>query len=402
MMKKVLNIICILTFTLATFIPAIPKVEATTLKEFKDKVASLEDKKEQNDRVTADIERQIANKWAQIENANQTIEANKGKVESSKELVAESQESIKIKTEEMQDVIKILQYTGTEQESSNVYLEYIFESESISDLMERQYVIEQIVNHTQNEIDDLHQLVTDNKKLQEELAANNIALENSIVAYEEQTVKLQQEVNELVSVGLDFDQEIKMQRSLLNTYIKAGCKDNDDLDDCYYNKLESSGSFSRPISNGVVTNPWRSGSHYGIDLGGVPPGTKIYAPASGTIIFVADKASCGGNIIYMHAKVNGVIYTLEMAHLRSYNVRDGQIVKKGDYIATVGGDSSTKWYDKCTFGTHLHYGISKGKWFTKNGYGADFYKFQVNTNVMTKQALSGLKNQYGWKWSTRG
>ena len=95
-------------------------------------------------------------------------------------------------------------------------------------------------------------------------------------------------------------------------------------------------------------------------MGGNKKGTNIYAPANGTVAHTAYKQSCGGNIIYMHHTVGGKAYTTEFAHLTSIYVKPGQQVTKGTVIGTVGGDSSTFYYDSCTSGTHLHYAVAYG------------------------------------------
>ena len=169
----------------------------------------------------------------------------------------------------------------------------------------------------------------------------------------------------------------------------------------YYAKINGNGKFSRPLTKGKITQTWKNGIHYGIDLGGVPAGTNIYAPANGTIVYTKKKYRCGGNIIYMHAVVDGQKYTIEFAHLRSIKVKIGDVVKKGQVIATQGGDSSTWYYDSCTTGTHLHYSISYGYYFT-NATWNGFSTFQKNTKATSVQSISGFKNQKGWKWTTRG
>ncbi len=404
MMKKIINITILLSFLVLSFIPTIPEVKADTLKDYKDKVADLEKKKDNTDRLTAEAEQKIRNKRNAILQANNTISSNETKVENSKKLVAESEEQIKLKTADLKDVIKVLQYTKINKDE--VYADFVFSSSSISEMMERQSIIEQIANHTQEELDNLNKLIDNNKKLQVQLADDNVNLANSITKYEEQVINLQEEINELATVGLDYKSQIEAQKGLIKIYEAAGCKDGDDIDDCYYSKIDGNGSFSRPLTKGKVTQPWKQNSngkitHAGIDLGGVPAGTNIYAPANGTVVYVKYKYKCGGNIIYMHSVVDGKKYTIELAHLKSIKVKIGQVVKKGQVIATQGGDSSTWYYDTCTSGTHLHYAISNGYYFT-NATWNGFSTFQKNTKATSIQSISGLKNQRGWTWSTRG
>lgn len=399
MMKKIVSYIIITSFAFLTISPFTDVVEAKTLQQYKNAVAELEKKKDNTDRLTAAAEQKIRSKRNAIASATSTIESNKESVENSKLLVAESEEKIKIKNAELEDVIKILQYTGTN--SEEMYLEYVFESSSVYELMERQSVVEQIIDYTVEELESLETLITENKQLQTQLVKDNKNLETSITKYENQLLDLQEEIDKLATVGLDYQSQIEAQKGLIKIYEAAGCKNNDDIDICYYAKINGNGKFSRPLTKGKITQTWKNGVHYGIDLGGVPAGTNIYAPANGTIVYTKKKYRCGGNIIYMHAVVDGQKYTIEFAHLRSIKVKIGDVVKKGQVIATQGGDSSTWYYDSCTTGTHLHYSISYGYYFT-NATWNGFSTFQKNTKATSVQSISGFKNQKGWKWTTRG
>lgn len=399
MIKKIISYILVASFAFLTISPLQDIVEAKTLKQYKNEVAELEKKLDTTERLTTEAEQKIRRKRNAIANATDTIEDNKQSVENSKSLVVASEEKIKIKNKELEDVVKVLQYNGVN--SGEMYIDYVFEASSVYELMEREAVIEQILNYTIEELDSLKKLIDDNKKLQDQLVKDNQNLAASITKYENQLLELQEEIDKLATVGLDYKSQIEAQKGLIKIYEQAGCKDNEDIDDCYYAKINGNGKFSRPLTTGKVTQIWKNGVHYGIDIGGVPSGTNIYAPANGTVVYTKHKYKCGGNIIYMHAVVDGQKYTIEFAHLKSIKVKNGQIVKKGQVIATQGGDSSTWYYDSCTTGTHLHYSISYGYYFT-NATWNGFSTFQKNTKATSVQSISGIKNQKGWKWTTRG
>ena len=401
MMKRLISFISILSLVFIMFMPLTVSAKSKTLRDYKNEVAKLESQKAENDRLTTSTKNSINAKRNAILNANNTITANEQKVEDSKALVAESQEEIKIKTEELKDVINILQYSNVN--SDEVYMDYLFDSQSIEDLMERQAIIEQVVDYTQEQLDSLDKLIKDNEDLQVQLNNDNIALNNSITEYEKQVEELEAYIEKLATIGLDYNEQIKAQKNQIKLFEDAGCKDDDSIDDCYYNKGGSSGAFSRPLNSGVVTQAWGNNGHKGMDIGGNKKGTYIYAPATGTVAHVAYHQSCGGNIIYMHFKVAGKAYTGEFAHLSSINVKVGQRVTKGTVIGTVGGDSSTWYYDSCTTGTHLHYAIAYGYYL---GGGTDGYKkwstFTSNTKATSVQSITGIKNQKGWRFTTRG
>ena len=111
MMKKIINYILISCFVFLLLCPLSSTVQAKTLQQYKNEVADLETKLDRTERLSAEAEQKIRSKRNAIASATNTIEANKQSVENSKLLVAESEEKIKIKNAELEDVIKILQYT---------------------------------------------------------------------------------------------------------------------------------------------------------------------------------------------------------------------------------------------------------------------------------------------------
>lgn len=399
MMKKMMNKFFTLTIIIGMILSMIPtKVHAETLRDVKNNLAKLQSEQAENNQLSTDAKNKINAKRNSILSANNTITQNEKKVEDAKVQVAESKESIKIKEQEIKDVLVTLQYTKLNEKE--YYTDYVFSSSTISDMMERQAIVEQVIKYTQKELEDLNTLIVEKEKLQVKLADDNVALEKSITEYEKQIQELESLINKYASVGLSYEEKIKAIKSNIKTYQDAGCKDNDDLDDCYNNKKINSAAFSRPLDSGRITQAW-SARHGGIDIGGNKPGTNVYAPANGTVIYVAYKTSCGGNIIYMHSTVGGQKYTIEFAHLRSMNVKSGQYVTKGTVIGAVGGDSSTWYYDSCTTGAHLHYGISYGYYFNASGR-SNWSTYKANTGATAVQKISNLNSKYGWKFTTRG
>lgn len=400
-MKKIIKIVLIISIITINLVP-INQVNAKTLREYKNELTKLESQAAENKRITANKKASIDAKRNAIIEANNTIAENESAVEDAKIKVAESEEAIKLKTKDMENVIDMLQYTNNN--TNGIYYEYLLGASTITDLMERQGVVEQVANYTQEELISLEKLIDENTTLQTTLKEENETLTSSISTYEQEVRDLEKYIDSLASIGLDKDAEIKDYKDNIKLFEKAGCKDNDDLQACYYNKNESySTYFSRPLVSGKVTQAWGNNGHKGIDLGGNKKGTPIYAPANGTVAIVAYRQSCGGNEIYMHHNVGGQAYTTEFAHLTSIYVKKGQKVNKGDIIGTVGGDSSTFWYDGCTSGTHLHYSVAYGYYGSSgtNGY-RTWSTFTYNTRATNVQSISNFKNTRGWTWSSRG
>ncbi len=87
--------------------------------------------------------------------------------------------------------------------------------------------------------------------------------------------------------------------------------------------------------------------HYGMDFT-APTGTEIYATGDGTIEVVeTSKRGYGNKIIINH----GFGYRTLYAHMNKFNVRKGQVVKRGDVIGYVGNTGLST-------APHLHYEVS--------------------------------------------
>ncbi|GAB4024517.1 MAG: hypothetical protein Fur0010_27790 [Bdellovibrio sp.] len=90
---------------------------------------------------------------------------------------------------------------------------------------------------------------------------------------------------------------------------------------------------------------FRMRMHEGLDIGG-RPGTPIMAPADGRIAYSGVKPGFGNFIQIDHG------YGVEsfFAHNRDLYVKSGQLVRRGDLIASVGNTGAST-------GPHLHYEI---------------------------------------------
>lgn len=90
--------------------------------------------------------------------------------------------------------------------------------------------------------------------------------------------------------------------------------------------------------------------HDGIDLS-APKGTPIYAAASGKVIFSGRGPSGYGKIVIIkHSRSLITVY----AHNRKNLVRQGERVKSGQNIATVGNSGRASGY-------HLHFEVRKNR-----------------------------------------
>ena len=85
--------------------------------------------------------------------------------------------------------------------------------------------------------------------------------------------------------------------------------------------------------------------HAGIDIA-AQPGTPVYAPADGTVIYSGHEAGYGNLVIVDHGYGVQTFY----GHLSESFVKAGQKVKRGDKIAAIGNTGRST-------GPHLHYEV---------------------------------------------
>lgn len=110
-------------------------------------------------------------------------------------------------------------------------------------------------------------------------------------------------------------------------------------------KISSPFGAMRFVNNKVV------GYHSGIDFP-VPVGTTLKAANSGKIVLSRELTTTGNTIVIDH----GMNVFSSYAHMSSLNVKEGDIIKKGDIIGKSGNTGFTT-------GPHLHFTISIGTTF---------------------------------------
>jgi murein DD-endopeptidase MepM/ murein hydrolase activator NlpD len=98
--------------------------------------------------------------------------------------------------------------------------------------------------------------------------------------------------------------------------------------------------------------------HSGLDLG-VVSGTKIIAPADGTVKEASfNSGGCGGTLKIDHGNIDGDDYSTRYCHCKEFFVSAGQEVKQGDAVALSGGASGDKGKGNSQ-GAHIHFELYK-------------------------------------------
>ena len=377
MMKRVRYIIVLL---LVCFL-MMPRVDAAanTLKDLKNELAELKAEKAANDSAKNKTQGQINQQNANIANANKEIEQAENDIAIAKQKIEDSNKAIEKSKEDSAQLLIFYQIMQGDDE----VLEYISGASTMTDLMMRSEAISQVLSYNQDKLKELEVEIENNNQLQIDLKNKEVELGEKIKNYEKSLSSLKHDLSSLVEVSLDINQQIKAQQELINYYSSIGCKDDQLLSACV--DVANSAKFFRPTNQGYISSGFGyrsfylngkpySDYHNGYDVAGNSGGTNVYATAAGTVAAVVNKASCGGNQVYLHVRVGGKAYTVQYAHLMEIKVKVGDKVTQQTVIGTVGGGGKTLksngGWDTCSTGYHLHYVVANGFYL---GGGAEGY-----------------------------
>ena len=337
--------------------------KAETLGELKAELTAAQNKKKTLDSQKSQTKSEINKKNNDIKNAYDEIESSETKIVEAKKEIENSQNKITEYQEKTKELMRFYQILS----SDNVYMEFVSDSSSITEMILRKDAVDRIVASNKNQLDTLETIIKNLEQKQVDLKKYEEELNNNISTYQNKIKQLDSKLLALTDDAIDINEEITNLKETISFYVNLGCKDSDRLDVCSSN-VNNTG-WLKPVSKAKITSPfgWRtmngkSNFHSGIDMG-VSEGTSVYAVSAGTVFNVVYKSSCGGNKVYVQTIVNGQKYTVSYVHLLSINVKKGQKVTTNTIIGKSGGYSTSKshgGYDTCTTGAHLHVSVSKG------------------------------------------
>lgn len=402
-MKKIIYrlsyLVLAFSFITYTFISANASSKANTLAELRSELNALKATKQANDNKKSKTQDEINASNQTITNAKNEITVNQNKIEKAKDDIVKLNDEIKETEESIKKTIQAYQLT----DGQNVYLEYIFDATSYEDLVYRYAIVEQIIDYNNEQIDKYNDLISKNEQLQVDLAEREVELNKKIDEMSSQIDELGNQLEEITEHTMDIQDEIDSTQELINYYVKLGCSENQNLNECV--SIKGDTSFRKPLSRGTITsyygyriNPLTgSGTkfHSGVDIGGNSEGTNVYASANGMVGKIIRRASCGGNQVYVYHTINGVKYTTSYWHMLTINVSVGDKVDSNTVVGTVGGGSGTRSYDYCSTGAHLHYMIASG-WYGETY--TTYSKFLANTK--NPKDVLGLPSK-GTFWYSR-
>lgn len=359
------------------------KTEAKTLRDFKNELANAKKKKADNV-----AEKQL--KESEITSINQKIDSVSKKITSSEEIIknlTNEIENLNIEIQEKDLEIKEIMHFLQVSSGESAYLEYIFGAKDMTDFIYRSAITSQLVEYNDKLIAEYNQTIIDNKNKQENLKKELVTLANQQEEFGVQLKALGSELTKMNDVTMTIDEEITNLEKNIKMYEETyKCSLDQEISDCT-SKVPYSGNMVRPVQSGRITSNYgnrclwlngvyRCSFHFGIDIAGGD--TKIYAAAPGVVGDIQWYQSCGGNKIFIWHNVGGNKYTTGYYHLKTINVKIGDVVDQNTVIATMGGGADTMGYDKCSTGQHLHFAVATGHYKRDYSWWSDFEQRNIN------------------------
>lgn len=404
MMRKVGYRFFLLVSVMTVLLPMTVSAEELTYGQVLDDLAKAQAELKKNNQAIQNNENKIDENNATIKSLNNQISEMSEEVNKLQQQIVDANDEIALKKEQIQNVIKYLQMSQGE----NLYFEYAFGAETITDFVYRVSVVEQIAEHNNTMIKELQELITKNENKKVELGNKQEDYKNKMTELDNEITKLNNSITKLGESVPSLEQQVKSKQETVNTYKSLGCSKREQVigRDCAV--FAGNGTFSRPMKTGYVTSwvGYRWGSlHRGLDMGSsLGRNTPIYSIGYGRITSVY-RDSYGANcVIIQYRLANGQYYSALYAHLSRYasGLYPGMPSKDVTPDTVIGymGDTGE------AYGVHLHlevwpcrlYGDSNcSNW---NKY-VNFVQQQYNKGFHGAENVISFPNRTYTTWYTK-
>lgn len=364
-MKKVITVLLALAMTSSSFfVPTV--VKAKTLGDLQSELEAKQAEYNQNEAKKNMTQAQINQTKNEISSIQASINQTYTDITNLNKEIDQLNKDIENKNKEIKEIVNYIQLS----KGDPAYLEYAFGAKDFTDFIYRLAVAEQLTNYNDKLIADYNNSIVESKKKQEQIANKRVQLESSQKNLQGKMESLGSELNATSDISISIKDEIAYQKELVAYYKAKGCNLNESITSCGKPQLPAGTALFRPIGSGYVTsfygNRTYDGWHNGIDLSTSISAPPVYAAGNGVVSAIWKKFYCGGNMVFIQHKINGVKYTTLYAHLLTINVGIDDVVNKNTIVGYMGGGYNTTtsgggWDSPaCTTGQHLHFQIATG------------------------------------------
>lgn len=408
MMKIVKNTI-ITVLIIGLFIPLfmqdVEEAEAAnknTLGYYEEKLAEAKAEAAANKSAINKTQSEINDSKAQIERLKQETLDLTAEVKKLSDEVDAYNNKIRDKLLESKQLLEYLQLSG----GKNVYLDYVFKAESVTDFINRSYVVKEIVDYNTKTINELEQMVKDNEAREVEIEQRKVAITQKESELQNSIVVLGEKKESLTAGGVNIEEQIRINQEYVNMYKKLGCKTNDVIGvDC---AVQSGvGVFRRPTETGYITQEAYykpSYSHRAVDIGSKRGRSeKIYPIGAGTITSIYRDNYGALCLTIEHYNLNdGQYYTSLYVHMSAYapGLYVGKKVTSEQYIGYMGDTGYA-------FGVHLHMEVFPCRLYNPSDSNCSkwskydsFAKNKLRNGYNPRQLISFPSGTYN-SWSSR-
>lgn len=327
------------------------------LEELRLQMEELDASIDNNQSLQSETNQKIRNVTTQVKTLEKEIIDLDGDIKATENAIIVKTEELALaeikiaeKNELLNQRLRVMYKTG-----SIGYLEVLFGAEDFTDLLSRIDMIQKILVHDQNLIQELkvQRDIIEQKKVELE------TIKDDLLALFKSKIAKQNELNVALNNLIAYKKELVNDEVALVEMEDALLEEANKLTEIIKNlELAATyvgGEMMWPVpGHYMITSPFGNRMHpiskqykmhTGIDIAG-PKGTPVVAAQTGTIVYANWFGSYGKAIIIDH----GGGYTTLYAHNDSINVSVGSVVKKGDNIALLGSTGYST-------GPHLHFEV---------------------------------------------
>ena len=333
-----------------------------SIESYNASISSLQDDTSKMEKLAQEQKELISSLQSQISEKEKSIEMIEANIKDLEDKIQAKQAEIDTWNAQIESRMKSEQTTT----GTNMVIDLIMGSDSLSDMLRRISGVERITEDDQSQIKKLNELKKElvlqqdeQKRLDQDAKDQKAELESQ----KQQASELEDSYNKLV-------EEYQKQIAQLEAQKRSAQVDMNSIKDfvistSFSGSIESVSGFTFPVQGGSKSaGTWAypgGGLHLGLDWA-APIGTTVVAPASGVILYAAAPVGSntgylgnwsghpagGGNTIEMLCNVNGTLYAVSFAHLSSnIYVSAGQTVSQGQTIALSGNSGNSS-------GAHTH------------------------------------------------
>ncbi len=331
------------------------------------------------EKIKKELERSKSDLTAYVTQLDTQLSGIQEKIEQYNTLITEKEQQITDTSAELDTAVKQQtdQYEAMKkrikfmyEKGDTFYLEMLFSSSSLSDLINKADYIEALSQYDRDKLDEYTEITKMVQLCKEELEAEKEVLDEarSVVQTEEANVNslLKEKEDQLYSVSSDisnkeaaikeYEQQIADENATIAALEKAVAEEKA--------RLAAENAQARIYNGGMFAWPCPSYTrisdeygnrmhpilgvqqfHNGLDMA-APAGSAILAAYDGDVVAAAYSGSMGNYIMIDHGSG---LYTIYM-HCSALYVSQGQTVTKGQNIAAVGSTGRST-------GNHLHFGV---------------------------------------------